>query len=199
MKRKLLVALGLAVVVSLAVAAPALAYSGVSGIVINSLDLQPWTYGGEVWIVNNTTGDIEATCRLNTTTGAIEDGSGGSCDYGDSTLTGVSVNADATAPASGDQMEVVIDFGCSVDGAATCPSGSPPSGTPGFSSTPYTESAIPFVRNLGYIKTGTGPNAIVLADVTTQSSNVWLPAALAVVALIGAGGVVLLLRRRRVA
>jgi hypothetical protein len=194
MKRKLSVALGLAVIASLAVATPALAYTGISGTVIDSKTLQPWTHGGDVWIVNNTTGSIVATCAVDSS-GHITDGGAGNnngvCEYGEDYL-GV---GSLVTPAAGNQLEVVIDFSCTTSGA--CSGGS--QGTPGFSSNPYTESPIPLLRNLGYIKTGTGPNAIVLADVTAQSSNLWLAVALAAVALMGAGGAVLLLRRRRTA
>jgi LPXTG-motif cell wall-anchored protein len=40
---------------------------------------------------------------------------------------------------------------------------------------------------------------VTLADVSTQSPNQWLLAALAAVALVGVGGAVLLFRRRRIA
>ena len=76
----------------------------------------------------------------------------------------------------------------------------PPGGTaPGT----YVE-AVTFIPtgigyNMGYVYTGTGPNAVTLAGANTKAPNVWLPVALAIVALVGVGGVVFLLRRRRVA
>jgi hypothetical protein len=76
----------------------------------------------------------------------------------------------------------------------------PPGGTaPGtyVETVPYIPTGISY--NMGYVYTGTGPNAVTLAGANTKSPNVWLPVALTVVALIGTGGIVLSLRRRRLA
>ncbi len=73
-----------------------------------------------------------------------------------------------------------------------------PLGTPGtyIETIPDIPTGIGY--NMGYVKTDTGPNAVTLVQANTKSPNVWLPA-LAIVALVGVGGVILLLRRRRVA
>jgi hypothetical protein len=54
------------------------------------------------------------------------------------------------------------------------------------------------VLSVGNISTGTGPTAVTLANAAVESPNVWLPA-LSAIGLVSVGGVVLLLRRRRIA
>lgn len=51
----------------------------------------------------------------------------------------------------------------------------------------------------GYYFSGSqDPTALTLANVTTESPNVWLPVVMAVVVLAGVGGALLLLRKRRI-
>jgi hypothetical protein len=159
------------------------AYTGVNGTAIDSSTLQPWAYGGDVWIVNQSNGNILATCVLNTTTGAIQDGSSGTCDYGDDALASGIVN---TTRANGNIIEVVVIFNQG------------PNGQPADASVTFTESAIPTRRNLGYIKSGTGPTAVVLSDLSAESSSMgWLPVVLIVAVVVAAGGLWVVARKRR--
>lgn len=77
--------------------------------------------------------------------------------------------------------------------------GAGPQGTPGTYIRTIPDIPTGAGYNLGYIKTETGPNAVTLAGASAQSPGQWLLAALAAVALVGVGGAVLLLRRRRIA
>jgi parallel beta-helix repeat protein len=62
----------------------------------------------------------------------------------------------------------------------------------------WEDSATRTQSNAGYYFYGTqDPTALTLANVTAESPNVWLPVAMAVVALVAVGGALLLLRRRR--
>ncbi len=152
---------------------------------------QPWTNGGEVWVVNNSTGDVEATGLL--------DASGNfSIVWGIAGLPGIPVDTDATPPQPGEQIEIIIDYTCSITGPLpTCP---PPLGVPATTSFIFTQSIVPIMRSTGFIYTGTGPNAIELVDfqVTSQSggSN-WLPFALLIGSLVLVSGAVTVIRKRK--
>jgi hypothetical protein len=176
---------------SLVVVTPAFAYAGVDGQVIDSLDKNPWTYGGEIWVYNTSTGAVYATCVLDAT-GDFDDAGDpspdGLCDYGDNALGYGTI---AAAPGFGTSITILIDYTCS-SGSGCSP---PANGTPGNYSHQYNEAPPPGYYNTGYIETGTGPTAITLVNATAASANVWLPVGLAVLALAVVGAVVV--RRRR--
>lgn len=202
MKKKLLFALTLALLTTLVVTAPAFAYTGVTGTVVDGYG-NPWTHGGDVIIYNTTASNIAAACSVQPGPGP---GTGQfNCVYGADTIPGGIGAPIGPPPANGDQMTIIIDLDCSFSnnnpppGDGTCTGGS---ATGKMVMMDYEEAFvgllfIPF--DAGYINTETGPNAVTLAGTSAESPNVWLPAVLGVVALVGAGGVALLLRRRRVA
>jgi hypothetical protein len=170
MRKKLLFALATALIATLIVATPAFAWTSVYGKCIDDATLEGWAYGGTVTVYDNL-GATLGSGSLDTTAG-----NEGEFDVGP-----------LAAPTAGaTTLYIVITYN------------SGPEGTPGT----YIET-IPIIPagayNVGYVPTDSGPNAVTLADVSTQSPNQWLLAALAAVALVGVGGAVLLFRRRRVA
>ena len=167
MKKKLLIALGIALLALLFFAIPAFAWTSVSGQCIDSDTLQGWAYGGTVTVYGNVSGSIGSNTL---------DGSGN-----------FSVTLTIPPTDNNTTLWIVITYNTG------------PLGKPGT----HIET-IPFIPTgtgywMGYVETGTGANAVTLAQADAESPSMWLPVALAVVALVCAGGVVLLLRRRRVA
>jgi hypothetical protein len=174
MKKKLSFALVAALLATLVIATPALAYCDpVTGTVLDSKTSAPWAYGGTVTVWDCS--DIDGTPL-----GGPQAFANGSFSVPVSGAPAfppgyLCIEIEFTDPGTGygppdTKWEVIPSTGA---GSATCP--------------------------LGNIYTDTGPNIVTLAEAEAGSSNVWLPVALAAVALVGAGGVVLLLRRRRVA
>lgn len=173
MKRKFLVML--ATVFALALTAQAtFAWTGVTGQAFDDQG-QGWTHGGDVYILNNATGDIEGTGTL------AGDGSF-SITYGTDGLTCGCVNLDATAPTAGSSMSVFIIYN---NGGL---------GTPGTGQANYSEAPIPTAFNL-QVNTGTGPTAINLQSVSTNA-GVAMPLAVGVALLLLAGASIVILRRR---
>jgi hypothetical protein len=173
MRKKLLFALATALIATLIVATPAFAWTSVYGQCIDDATLEGWAYGGTVTVYDN----------LGATLGSgplVTDPPGPAADVGKFDVPLVAPTPGATT------LYIVITYN------------SGPEGAPGT----YIET-IPIIPagayNVGYVPTDSGPNAVTLADVSTQSPNQWLLAALAAVALVGVGGAVLLFRRRRIA
>ena len=128
---------------------PAEAWTGIVGEAIDSVDKDPWVWGGDVYVVNESTGDVVATTTL--------DGNGAfSVAYGDD---GLGCSCVGAAPVDGDRVTVYILFN------------SGGGGTPGTGSISFTEAPIAEVYNVGYIQTGTGPTAITLQAVTTAPAT----------------------------
>jgi hypothetical protein len=218
MKKKLLFALAAALLTTLAVAVPVLAYTGVRGTVRDSGTLQPWTHGGEVFVLNGS-GQIVATGYLDANGVIRDDSSATSIAYGRDGLDAILGTSDPCGGTNGDgvcgsaaggNMLIIIDFECHETNGGSpgaCPDGS--GGTlpiasvdiPGLMQINYSE--VPIFNYLYYpgnnLQTGTGPNVVTLAGANTASSSIWPLVVLAVVALVGVGGAVLLLRRRRIA
>jgi hypothetical protein len=201
MKHKIILVLVTAVLIGLAVPAPVTAYSGMSGGVIDSRNLDPWLNGADIWIVNNTQGGaIVATGTLNTADGTFNL-AWGQDDLNYFANGGIPL---LFPPASGDQVELIIDFSCgysSIYGAnpATCP---PLNGTPTTMSFSITQNAIPIRYNLGTNnETGTGPTSVQLVDFSVSQpapQNTWLPYVLLIGSVILVSGAVTILRKRRV-
>jgi len=171
MKKKLSFALAAALLATLVIATPALAYCDpVTGTVLNSKTSAPWAHGGTVtvWDCSAIGGTPLSALNVPFANGSFSvpvsgtPSSGYLCieikihDSGGSTLV--------------TKWDVIPSSGA---GTATCP--------------------------LGNIYTDTGPNVVTLADTSAGAPNAWLPVALAAVAVVAVGGAVLLLRRRRVA
>jgi hypothetical protein len=169
MKRRFL--LILAVLLAALLLAPTLAiayYGSVTGELRDSDTGQPWQYGGTVEIWNCNT--------LNTIITQVVPSGVYTFNIGISTVV--------TTPTAL-CVEVAFSPG--------------PLGTPGNAAGgPFPDRASSAgILNTGVYFTGTGPTAITLANVTARSANRWLPVGLAAVALVGVGGGLLALRRRR--
>lgn len=159
MKSKLVTTFFLLLALALLMPSSAFAYAGVTGSVIDSKTSQPWGYGGDVWVLNVANGDIIAT-------GALSASGTFSIAYGDDDL---GVGSLGSAPVSGNQVKIIIDFTCSQSG--DCGGlGPAPNGNPGNSEFTYTEAPIPGYLHAGYIKTGTGPTAIELESLTVAAA-----------------------------
>ncbi len=175
-------ALLIALILSLGLVAPALAYDGVTGTVIDSKTSSPWQYGGDVLIVDRDTNMIVATCMVELLTGKIIGAPGpNSCDYGSNVLfepSGSDPNPFGTPPVP---MEVIIDFSCAISGS--CSGG--PLGTPAPIILHYDEAAplSSLLYPLGNVPTGTGPLAVQLSGMSGASSL-----AVALVLAVVAGG-----------
>ena len=187
MKNKLFLLVAVILVAAMVFPTPAYAWTGVTGQVIDSLNLDPWAYGGQVWVVNNTNGTILIAAELDIN---------GAFNFawltdtlGPLGVCGGSPCVDATAaPASTNSLELVI---------IPYPG---PNGTPGVISRTFNQNVIPARYNPGYLETGTGPTALELVDfsVTPQSSNnTWLPFVLLVGSVALVSGAVTVIRKRR--
>jgi hypothetical protein len=187
MKKELLLVTALAAGFLLAFATVAFAaHTGVMGKLWDNADpATTWEYGAQIVAAEcNAAGDMSGEyygCDNADVTGTF------SFTWGTENCADVSGGMDT--PGSGDYVCLYIMWG---DG---------PAGTPSDTQTdpkPY----IQFVTrhmDFGNIQSGTGANAVTLTDVAAQSPGQWVLITLAIVALVGVGGVVLLLRRRRIA
>lgn len=156
-------------------ASPAAAWNGVSGQAVDD-EGNGWTHGGDVYILNNTTGEIVGTGSL------AGDGSF-SVAYGDDGITCGCVNGGN--PNAGNSMSVFIIYN---NGG---------NGTPGTGQSDYNEAPIPVNFNIGAVSTGTGPTAVTLSGIGADApASSALPYALAVIVLAGASYA--MLRRREV-
>lgn len=169
-------ALLIALILSLSIVAPALAYTGVTGDVIDSKTSQPWAHGGDVYLRDVTSNTIIATCTIDPAGHIV--GVGGypaPCLYGANVIYAPSANL----PPAGGEVKVIIDFSCAI--SSNCSGG--PAGTPAPIITFYFEddpvSSVP--KALPPISTGTGPNAVQLAGMS-GASGLGVALVLAVVA-----------------
>lgn len=160
MKKKL--ALLFTLVLLLVMVAPSFAWNGVSGTLIDSVDKDPWLFGGDVWIVNNTNGNILGTGTL------AANGTFNIAFGTDGLVCGCVTNVSA----NGDALEVII-----------IPNPGP-NGAPGVASKTFTQNPIPARYATGYLETGTGPTAISLQGFG-GTSNLPLVAGLMVVLMAG--------------
>ena len=158
--KRLVAVLGLVLAALFVVVGPVAAvYNSISGTVVDA-NGNPWTHGGNVYLYRTSDSALIATCVLGTASGfegKIVDGSNGTCDYGDDALNLFGSPASTVA---GDEITVYISI-------ASGPEGSPAE---------YTETTTEppdFIQEktwqLGYISTGTGPNAVTLAGLGGQS------------------------------
>lgn len=188
MKSKVLSALLAVIMVSVMFVSPAFAYATVQGSVIDSLNLDPWSYGGEVWVYNPSTGDVCGTGVLSasgTFTIALN-GSQDDLGYGGLVNCRVGMNGQA--------LEILIDFTCGMS-VATC---SAPYGSPATATRQFTQNGLPIAYNAGYIETGTGPTAIQLQGFG-GGNTMTVTVAAGATALLLAGVTFMALRRRKVA
>jgi hypothetical protein len=160
------IALLIALVFCLGVVSPALAYSGVEGQVVDSVTGNGWSWGGDVYIINDITGYILATCFLSPTGYIVSNLPADPCTYGSAAL----FNFLWTAPSNGDDIDIVIDFSCALSG--NCSGG--PVGTPATLNVAYTEDTTdsdPYnINDVLDPETGTGPNAVQLSGMGGASS-----------------------------
>ena len=194
MKNKLYLVI-IVVMIAMVLPIPAYAYSGVEGDVLDSFTLQPWTHGGEVFVLNLNTGALIATCALLIADAPPLEVGDFQCIYGTDGLgTGATLGP---PPANSDQVRVIIDYTCPVIPANCTGFADPPANTE------YTFTELSFLTsnaNTGSLQTGTGPNAIELVDfsVTTQSSsNTWLPFFLLIGSVALVSGAIILIRKRK--
>lgn len=187
MKKKLLFALIIALLAILIVTAPVFAFNGIQFNIYDAVTLQPWgTTPGQtyrIYVYGSTSAQLLDTGVLSPPPPGdpvlnFTCSFGGACPPGAATLLGM--------PSVGETVTVYIIL----TGATSNPSTiirtyqQPPN------------LGVPFVISQN---TGSGPNVVTMAGANAQSPAWWLPVTLAVVALVGVGGVVLLLRRRRIA
>lgn len=186
MKHKKLMILVMVMGLSIFFTTSVLAFDGVKGSVIDSKDKEPWSHGGDVYVLTN--GSIAATGQLSST-GTF------TLTYGTDILGQCTSPPGCTTPGNGDTIEIYIDFECTVSGDSC----NPPEGYPSTNNDcTYSEQGLPFTYNCGYIETGTGPTAIVLNNLTARSVGVnpWVVFALAVGAIAFVGGGYIFLRRK---
>ena len=185
MRKKFLFALATALIATLIVAAPAFAFSAIRFQIYDSVTLQPWgTSPGQsyrIYVYGSTSGPLLDTGTLTTPTDPVLNFTcayGAACPPGSGTTLGT--------PVAPETVTVYIILSGTVDDPSTVIKS-------------YQQPPI----NLGTYtineSSGSGPNAVTLAGAEAQSPSQWLLAALAAVALVGVGGTVLLLRRRRIA
>jgi hypothetical protein len=148
-------------VLCLCFVSPVLAYTGVDGLVVDSVTLAPWTWGADVGVVDVSTGTLIAGCMLNPV-GQIVGLATPQCLYGLPPGPPVS----PIPPLPGDSMLIVIDFSCSTTGG--CSGG--PSGTPAIIQIPYTEAVGAGLYSIpAPVPTGTGPNVVQLTGMSGSS------------------------------
>ena len=194
---RIFIIFGIVVLALIALAAPLFAYTGATGMVIDSKFGQGWEHGADVYIeiiTNPNNPRLISTCELlqppDPDTGDFD------CAYNSNDLNHSAFIAN-TFPDDGDTVRVTIDFTCEESG--NCTFGNT-EGTPATLQFTYVESTnLNFRNNLGYILTGTGPTAVELADInlTSESLN-W-----SIVGLVGLLAIVtvtmyVIIRRRHV-
>lgn len=156
----------------------AFAWTGVTGQSVDSVTNQGWVHGGDVYILNNATGDIEGTGTLAT------DGTF-TINYGSDGLACGCVNLDATPPALDSSMSIFIIYN---NGGM---------GTPGTGQVDYTEESGATNFDAGFIPTGTDPLAISLQSVVTTHANPIAPWMTAIILLVLTSTIVIVRRHSR--
>jgi hypothetical protein len=130
---------------------PAAAFSGVQGRAFDSY-AQPWEHGGQVYVFNNTTGQLVASGDLVTGDPA----NNGRFDF---PYTQTTHGGNGTTPSQGHLMSIFIVYN---DGGV---------GTPALAQRDYTELAFITSRyNAGNFDTLTGPTAVTLSSFGSVSS-----------------------------
>lgn len=162
---------------------PAAAYSGVNLIVRDSITLQGWQFGGDVYLVNQTTGTTAGTAELDGNGEAsITFGNGPLCDD----------VGGCVVPTAGQVIEIVIDFECQIS-ANTCGG---PNGTPQtFGELTFTQNGLPFFISRD-VRTGTGPLAVNLTGLGSASSSSPLPYVVAGLVMMMGVATIFVMRRR---
>ena len=185
MRKKLLFAMVVALLATLIIATPAFAFSAIRFQIYDSVTLQPWgTSPGQsyrIYVYGSTSTTLLDTGVLTTPADPVLNFT---CAYGAACPPGYGTTLGT--PVAGETVTVYIILSGTVDDPSTVIKS-------------YQQPPI----NLGTYTinepSGSGPNAVTLAGANAQSPSQWLLAALTAVALVGVGGVVLLLPRRRVA
>lgn len=178
MKSKVLIILVVIFVAIMFLPTPANAWCGVTGLVSDGKDGQPWVHGGSITVYGTVAGAsppiaITAPAPINTSTGIYS----ASYTQAPDLFTTVYIVATFTNGGEGTPSNQVITI-------TEAPSGSVPC-TPDYQQN---------------ITLDTGPNAIELKDfsVTTQSStNTWLPFVLLVGSVALVSSAVTVIRKRR--
>jgi LPXTG-motif cell wall-anchored protein len=190
------------------------AYTGLSGRIIDSKTLEPWSYGAEVWVIQTTgtnvglkgTTTVAADGTWSITFNSTDDlnlcGSLGGCSAGNNFATYV----------------VRVSFSCNLETANTNSrsAGPPPSSTdpncpadtdlnstgPALTGLPQdfersvTDAFQNIVYDVGDWETGRGPTAVSLQSFNTEGgANAMLPAVVGLLLLAGASFVII--RRRQ--
>lgn len=154
-----------------------MAWNGVTGQVRDSVYQQGWVHGGDVWILN---GAYETVA-----TGSLDANGTFAVPY-TACLFGAPCDG-----VPGGTMTVYIDFNCQISGN-TC---TPPVGYPATAQVSYPEAGPPINLNLGYIYTGTGPNAVNLQNFSAESGSI-LPMVLGSLLLVLVTGTAVFFRKR---
>jgi hypothetical protein len=178
MKKKLLLALSLALLASLVIATPTYAFSGIEFHVYDAVSLDPWgTTAGQsyrIYVWGSSSGALMDTGTLTTPGDPVLDFT---CSYG-----GACAGTTLGTPSTGETVIVYIIL----------------TGTTGNPSTVIREYQQPPVDLGNYVisaNSGTGPTAVTLSGTSAQAPSQWMLAA-----LIALGVVVtpFVLRRRRI-
>ena len=186
MKKKLLFALAIALIATLVIAIPVLAFSGISFLVYDAVTLDPWgdsagqSYRIYVW--GSSSGELLDTGII-TTDG---DGDPPSLDFVCSYDSNCPPSATSylTAPVTGETVTVYIILDGTVDDPSTIIKS-------------YQQPPVDLGNYVISENSGSGPNAVTLKEANAQPPDRWLLVALAAGALVAVGGGLLLLRRRQ--
>jgi hypothetical protein len=178
----------LSIVIAFFAPQPVAAWAGVNLIVRDSLTLQPWLYGGDVYLLNQTTGTTVATGRLDSNGQVVL--THGTCDS--------AVPDTCVVPAFGNVIEIVIDFQCQASGASLglSPCGGPNGPPNTFGELTYTQNGLINVRITRNVETGTGPLAVNLSNIGGASGSVLPYAAVGLVMVLGVATMFVVRRRQ---
>lgn len=167
------------------------AHTGVKGRLWDSSDpAQPWEYGARV-VALECTSDGEILDQVYACDNASTDPAGWfDFAWGTNNCAGVSLNDTAPAGPSGKDTMWVCLYVIWNSGSM---------GQPPDLRTPPREfmEFITDRMNFGNIQSGTGPVALTLTGLSTESINFWLPAGLAAISLVAVGAVVMGQKRRQ--
>jgi hypothetical protein len=187
MKRKLLFALTVTGLVLIFAAPVIAANTGITGKAVDGYG-GGWQHGGTVYIIRNCSYLTLPNGKI-IITGGTQDGTAPL-----STAAGTEGDFSYTFSASiADPVCIYVEFNKAP--GSPYPAPAPAQAGPYYTQLPWVSG----VLSVGNIGTGTGPTAVTLAGVAAEPPNSWGSVMLAVVALVGVGSAVLLLRRRRTA
>lgn len=140
------------------------AWSGVNIVVRDSLNLEPWQWSGDVYLINQSTGDIAGVGVLEAN-GQVSILHGGDTGHPDLNCAAV---GGCEQPLPGEIVEIIIDFECQVSGTLECP---PANGTPDtFGELTYTQNSLALMLSRN-IQTGTGPTSVALTSIGVSNVN----------------------------